>query len=440
MAKKLFDEQLNIFNRHSQADIIIKESGKVELISDKACELLGLPRDQIVSKNISAIIPSWDSIPLPSTKWNEVENIEVEITNSPNSGLYLLNAKALRKSSGKIDEIVCTLRSIKQVLNEANKYIGNKAVFTFDDLVGISTPMKKILKEAKLFALGNSPIMILGEKFTGKKILAEAIHNHSNRHDYGFVKVDLSNLTPDEMDETLWGFTNNHKPYLERISKPGAFEFADGGTIYIKEIGQMPISLQKKLLKTLSTGSVTRLGSSLSTRVDVKVITSNSVDLTTQIEKGEFLLDLFYSLSTASLRVPQLRERKADIPSLLNYFMQIKSLEIGKTPPEIPKKFVFLLKRYEWPMNFKEMREFVEILFNDQGKMFKDFKNERDFKQKHLYLDHLKELDSIVPLDEVEMYHVIKAYRAFNGSISKASRRLGVSRNTLYLKLKKIWD
>lgn len=436
-AKMLLDEQLNIFNKHAQADLIVTGNGTIDLISDKACELLGLTRANILHKKITSIIPSWNDIPIPSSRSKEVNGIEVEIENVPHAGIFLLNAKVLKQSSSVVDEIVCSLRSIKQSLNEANKYIGNRAIFTFDDVQSISAPMKRIMKEAKSIAQTDMHVTIFGERFTGKKIIAEAIHNQSKRADMGFVRVDISNLNDDEMAEAIWGYTGMHKPYKRRVGMPGALEFANGGTLYINEIGKLPLALQDKLLEAIRTQKVKRLGSKSSSIVDVRIIASNSYDLSSQIDRGEFRIDLFYALSESSLRVPPLRDRKQDIPSLLEQFIDCKSKEMGMKAPKIPKKIILILKRYEWPNNFKEMKELAELLIKDQGKMFKTFKNEREFKRNHLYLDYQKEIDSIIPLEEVEKESIIRAYRALNGSISKASRRLGVSRNTLYLKLKK---
>ncbi|PKP39551.1 MAG: hypothetical protein CVT98_01385 [Bacteroidetes bacterium HGW-Bacteroidetes-15] len=435
--KMLQDEQLNIFNSHAHANIVVTGKGVIDLISDKACELLGLKRKDILHQNITTIIPDWKKILLSNSRQMELNNIEVEITNVTNAGAYLLNGRVLRVSSGLVDEMIFNLRSMKQVLSESNKYNGNIATFTFDDINCVSVPMKRIIKDAKSIAHLDSHVILIGEKYTGKRIIAEAIHNQSKRMEFGFVRVNLSNATEDEMEEILWGYTEKHKPYKKWVPKPGAFEFANGGSLYINEIGMLPLRLQDKLLETITTKKTSRLGCKSLTMVDVRIFATNSYDLSAQIDRGDFRIELFYALSGSSLRVPALRERKQDVPALLKETIEIKSLEMGKKAPVIPKKNLLILKRYEWPNNFKEMKEFAELLINDQGKMFKNFKNERDFKRKHLYLDYQKEVESIVPLDEVEMHHIIKAYKALGGSISKTSRKLGVSRNTLYLKLKK---
>ena len=268
----------------------------------------------------------------------------------------------------------------------------------------------------------STAVIIIGEMHTGKETLAQCIHNYSPRENYGFVKVNLTALSEEEMEETLWGYMPNHKQYLKRAPMPGALEFADGGTIYINEIGLLPTHLQEKMLATIKDGRVSRLGSKTSTPVDVRFIVSSTIDLTEKIEQGLFRIDLFYALSSSSLRLPPLRDRRSDIPLLLSHFLEIKSKELKQKAPAIPKKILLILRRYEWPQNIREMKELMEKVVLEQGKMFKSFKNERDFKKRHLYLENLKEVDSIVTLEEHEKKMVIRAYHALNGSISKIGR------------------
>jgi transcriptional regulator with PAS, ATPase and Fis domain len=436
-ATKLKEQQLNFFNRYAQAELIVDRNGYINLASNEACTLFGVEKTNIERKKITQFIPNWDAISHHDSKWVEVENREVFLTNVENSGFYLLNSKAVMRTQNKFDEQICTFRSMRQVLNEANKYIGNTAYVYFEDIIGASVPMKRMTKEAKSIAKTELPVMLLGEKYTGRETLAQAIHNHSKRTNFGFVRVDVSALSTDQLEETLWGYTENHKPHLRRMPKPGAFEFANGGTLYINEIGLLPKPIQDKVFDVIKTQKVGRLGSTRQTTIDVRIICSSSFDLTQKIEANEFRIDLFYTLSTASLRVPPLRERRADIPMLMGNYMAIKSRELGIKAVEIPKKIILILKRYEWPENFKEMIELTERIILDKGQMFKTFKNERDFKKRNLYLEQLKEVESIISIDEHEKELIIRAYNAFNGSISKASRRLGISRNTLYLKLKK---
>lgn len=436
-AAKLIDQQVNLFNRYAHADVIVDKSGKILLVSNEACHMLGISRSEIELKSISKFIPNWAAITYTDGKWAEVENTEVEISHVPNSGLYLLNSKAISRTSNRIEEQVCTIRSLKQVLNETNKYMGNTARVWFDDLLGTSPQLKRVVKEAKAIAQTNLPVMLLGEKHTGRLAIAQAIHNHSSRSDFGFIQVDVNAMSSERLEEVLWGYTESGKANPRKTPKPGAFEFANGGTLYINEIGLLSPSVQDKIFEVIQSGKVSRLGSPIKTSVDVRVICTSSIDLSQKIEAGEFRIDLFYALSSASLRITPLRERRPDIPLLLNHYLAIKAKELDMKKLEIPKKIMLILRRYEWPENFKELVELSQRIILDKGNMFKTFKNERDFKRRNLYLEQLKEVESVTSLEEHEKELIVKAYHAFDGSISKASRRLGISRNTLYLKLKK---
>lgn len=429
--------QLNQLNMYAQPNFVVNAKGIIKIISDEACNILGIERDNVIGKKISKFIPEWQSITTNNGKWIEVEHKEVLLQNASSSGLYLLNTKAIMRTQNKFDEQICTLRNMRYVLNEANKYIGNTAHVEFNDIMGISVTMKRLIKEAKAIAKNDNAVMLIGEKHTGRESLAQAIHNASQRDAYGFVRVNVSNLSPEELEETLWGYNENFRPHLHRIPKPGAFEFANGGTLYISNIGLMPPSTQEKMLEVIKTNKVTRLGSTQQTTVDVRIICSNSFDLSSKIERKEFKIDLFYSLSTSSVRMPPLRERRADIPMLINHYIALKSEELNLKPVNIPRKIVLIFRRYEWPDNFKEMIELSERIIKDKGQMFKSFKNERDFKSKNLYLNQLKEIENLASLEENEKELIVKAYNAYKGSISKTSRRLGISRNTLYLKLRK---
>lgn len=436
-AAKLIDQQVNLFNRYAHADVIVDKSGKILLVSNEACLMLGISRSEIEQKSITKFIPSWAAITYTDGKWAEVENTEVEISLVPNSGLYLLNSKAISRTSNRIEEQVCTIRSLKQVLNETNRYMGNTARVWFDDLLGTSPQLKRVVKEAKAIAQTNLPVMLLGEKHTGRLAIAQAIHNHSSRSDFGFIQVNVNAMSSEKLEKVLWGYTESGKANPRKTPKPGAFEFANGGTLYINEIGLLSPSVQDKIFDVIQSGKVSRQGSPIKTSIDVRVICTSSIDLSQKIEAGEFRIDLFYALSSASLRIPPLRERRPDIPLLLNHYLAIKAKELDMKKLEIPKKIMLILRRYEWPGNFKELVELSQRIILDKGNMFKTFKNERDFKRRNLYLEQLKEVESVTSLEEHEKELIVKAYHAFDGSISKASRRLGISRNTLYLKLKK---
>ncbi len=429
--------QLNQLNMYAQPNFVVNAKGIIKVISDEACNILGSDRENIIGKKISKFIPEWQNITTKDGKWIEVEHKEVLLQNASSSGLFLLKTKAIMRTQNKFDEQICSLQNMRHVLNEANKYIGNTAHVQLNDIMGISVTIKRLIKEAKAIAKTDNAVMLIGEKHTGCESIAQAIHNASARITYGFVKVNVANLSPEELEETLWGYHENFRPHLHRIPKPGAFEFANGGTLYISNIGLMPISTQEKVFEAIKTKKVTRLGSAQQITVDVRIMCSNPFDLSDKIERKEFKIDLFYSLSTSSVRMPALRERRADIPLLINHYITLKSEELGLNPVNIPRKIVLILRRYEWPGNFKEMIELSERIIRDKGRMFKTFKNERDFKSKNLYLDQLKEIENLASLEENEKELIVKAYKAYKGSISKTSRRLGISRNTLYLKLRK---
>ncbi|MFO8021415.1 MAG: sigma 54-interacting transcriptional regulator [Perlabentimonas sp.] len=435
--KRIKNFQLSFFTKQLQANIIVDGAGKILLANDSACSLFEVEREELESKSIKKYIKEWDDLSQLSTKRQEVVNVEVSFDNAASEGEYLLSLKVIKFLSGRVDEISCTITSAKDVIAQANRYFGNVAAKSFNSIVAVSPILKRLVKEAKAFANNSEPLLILGERYTGKHTFAQAIHNEGNSYSHSFVRLDLSNLTAQQIDEELWGYTKTYKPYLNRPAKPGAFEFAHGGTLFINEISLLNNSNQAKLLDVIKSSKVHRLGANKPTEVNVRIIAASTCSLESKITNGEFSKDLFYALSKNSLRLPPLRERRLDIPPLLKHFMSIISQKLGRKPFEIPKKFILILKRYEWPNNFQEMKELLEIIIRTKGEMFKNFKNERRFKTKHLYLDKQRALEHIIPVDEHEKMLIEDAYNVMEGSISSMSRRLGVSRNTLYLKLKR---
>ncbi|MFP4556844.1 MAG: sigma 54-interacting transcriptional regulator [Bacteroidales bacterium] len=431
------DFQISFFTKHLQPSIITDGSGRILLVNDAACSLLGVEREQLESKSITRYINEWPDLPQLSTKRQEVINQEVTLQNVKNNGTFLLSLKVIKYLSGKVDEICCTLTSVNTVISQANRYFGNEASKTFNHIIAVSPRIKQLVKEARAAASNTDPLLILGEPNTGKHTFAQAVHNDCPYCNSSFVRVDLAKLSPEMIDQVLWGYTKDYKPYLNLSPKLGVFELANGGTLYINEICLLSDVNQQKLLNLLKSSQVYRLGADQPIDVNVRLVFANTINLEAKVANKEFSKELFYALSKNSLRMPPLKERRADIPQLLNHFKNIISKEVGMPAPEIPKKFVLILKRYEWPNNFQEMKDLLEIIIRSKGKMFQNFKNERRFKKQHLYLDKQRALERIIPLDDHERMLIEDAYNVMEGSISSMSRRLKVSRNTLYLKLKR---
>ncbi|WP_144289730.1 sigma 54-interacting transcriptional regulator, partial [Clostridium autoethanogenum] len=212
----------------------------------------------------------------------------------------------------------------------------------------------------------------------------------------------------------------------------GKFELADGGTIMLDEIGEMPLDMQTKLLRVVQEGVITRIGSSKSIPVDVRIIAVTNRDLKKEVEAGRFRKDLYYRLNVLPLFLPPLRERKKDIPLLIQYFVKNIAQKLNKKEPAILKEYLKKMINYNWPGNIRELENLVELITNT-GSIPADYFTEENYNNEVL----VDISDDCLKLDYVEKEHVIKVLKKFEGNITHSAAALGIRRNTLYSKIKK---
>ena len=225
--------------------------------------------------------------------------------------------------------------------------------------LGQSQAVLNILEQVEKVARTDSSVLILGETGTGKDLLAHEIHRLSSRKDKTMIRVNCASLPASLVESELFG--REKGAYTGAVStQPGRFEIADGGSLFLDEIGEMPLELQAKLLRVLQDGCFERLGSTRTISVDVRVIAATNRDLVEEIRKGKFRQDLYYRLSVFPISIPPLRERVEDIQELVFKFVKEFSKTMGKEIKEIPKKTIEMLQQYEWPGNVRELRNVIE--------------------------------------------------------------------------------
>jgi formate hydrogenlyase transcriptional activator len=260
----------------------------------------------------------------------------------------------LRKALDEVDEL-------KRRLQAENVYLRDeiKLVHNFDNIVGRSQGIRRMLEAVEQVADTDATVLILGETGTGKELVARALHSSSLRKDKPLIKVDCASLTPTLIESELFGhekgsFTGADRP------RPGRFELAEGGTIFLDEIGELPLDLQVKLLRVLQDGEFERLGSSETSCVDVRVLAATNRDLRVAVSDGRFREDLYYRLNVFPVTCPALREREGDIPILVRHFVATSSVRIGREISEIPSSVISSLQRYHWPGNVRELANIIE--------------------------------------------------------------------------------
>ncbi|MDB5296000.1 MAG: Response regulator of zinc sigma-54-dependent two-component system [Phycisphaerales bacterium] len=250
------------------------------------------------------------------------------------------------------------LRKQNQVLQEQlNEVSGDRG--GFEAIIGTSRAMQDVIRTARQVAASDIPVLVLGESGTGKELIARAIHSSSKRRKGRLVAMNSAGFAPTILEDELFGHVKGAFTDA-RTDREGRFEHADGGTLFLDEIGDMPADMQAKLLRTLETGEVVRLGANDPIKVDVRLISATHRNMEQMTADRQFREDLYYRINGISIRIPPLRERREDIPLLMHYFMQLSADKLGKAVEGIEPEAQQLLMSYGWPGNVRQLRRAVE--------------------------------------------------------------------------------
>lgn len=336
----------------------------------------------------------------------------------------------------KLQNALDEVQHLKNRLQDENTYLQDeiRIVHNFEHIITRCEALKKVLRNVEQVAATDATVLILGESGTGKELLARAVHNISVRGKRPLVKVNCSALPVNLIESELFGHEKG--AFTGAIArKIGRFELANGGTIFLDEIGDLPLELQVKLLRVLQEGEFERLGSSVTHKVDVRIIAATNRDLHTEIEQGRFREDLFYRLNVFPIVIPPLRERKEDIPLLIKHFVKKYCRKIGKPVANIPQSFVDKLQAYNWPGNVRELENIIEraVIVSPGEKLVLG-----DWLPKNNGQNGNSQLSS---LDENERNHIIKALEKTGWRISGekgAAKLLQINAKTLESRMKKL--
>ena len=304
----------------------------------------------------------------------------------------------------------------------------------FAPIVTRSEKMLRLLKEAELHAASDVPVLITGESGTGKELLAKAIHRSSPRASFPFTSINMASLTGSLFDAEFFGHTKGAFTGAEK-DRAGYLESTHRGTLFMDEIGDLPLDFQGKLLRALQEGEIIKLGTSTARKVDVRFIAATNADLDKLLAKGQFRKDLYYRLKGAWLSVLPLRERREDIPVLINVFLREFRGEL--TGHDIEEDALEILMGYDYPGNVRELRSIIQSSGN--------LAQQRPIAARHLpeYIRKLRPKPAapaagggpIVPLAEVERVHILKAYEETTRNKLRTAKLLGIGLNTLRRKL-----
>ena len=351
----------------------------------------------------------------------------------------------VEKRTADLQEALTEIQQLKDQLQAENIYLREeiRLEHNFDNIIGQSGRLKEVLFNVEQVAPTDTTVLILGETGTGKELIARAIHNTSPRKDRPLVKVNCAALPAYLIESELFGHEKG--AFTGATTKQiGRFELANGATIFLDELGELPLELQAKLLRVLQDGEFERLGSPRTIKVDVRVIAATNRDLETEVRTGRFRQDLYYRLSVYPLSVPPLGERPDDIPLLVQAFVQKFNKKLGKQIETIPQNTMDVLQRYTWPGNVRELENVIEraiVLTTNQFIDLADFP-QNIIENKGVKVDSQEQSieHSESFMKSIETYEkklIFNALMETRGNMTKAAQRLGMKRTTLRYKMEK---
>jgi len=325
------------------------------------------------------------------------------------------------------------VRALRDENRKLREELGHR--YQFDNIVGRSPAMREIFATIERVAPTRATVLLAGESGVGKDLIARAIHHHSPRASRPFVKINCTALPENLMESELFGYEKGAFTGAN-ITKPGKFEQADTGTVFLDEIGDVPGSVQVKLLRILQEREFERLGSNKTRHIDVRVLAATNVDLRAALEQGTFREDLYYRLNVLPIDIPPLRERKEDIPFLAEHFVKKLAKDLGSPAQSISEKAIERLAQYHWPGNVRELENVIErslVLCSGPVLEAEDIKLDIVPRARAAAADSF--LPEGVSLDEHEQMLIREALKRANGNKSQAARLLGLTRNALRYRL-----
>jgi len=429
--------------------VVVDKNGIITMINQAYGDFLGIEPRNAVGRPATDIIPNTRMHLVVQSRKAEIgevqrigdNNVVVtripivkdgEITGAVGKVLFK-DVKDLRTMANKLNQLQSELEYYKE---ELHKTYGGK--YTIESIISRSEKMEWLKSIAAKAAKGHSTVLILGESGTGKELFAHAIHQASPRKNGPFIKVNCAAIPEPLLESELFGYEDGAFTGARKGGKPGKFELADGGSIFLDEIGDMTMAMQVKLLRVLQEKEVERLGGTNTSTVDVRVITATNKELEQLVKQGKFRPDLYYRLNIISLSLPPLRERYEDIPLLCNVLLQKISNTINTSIKGISPAVMKLFTEYSWPGNVRELENVLERSVN--------LMDDEEF----IMLEHLpptiKKTYKVIEETAADIYSVLenaerqaicKALEAMEGNKSKAAQLLGLHRSGFYKRLKK---
>ena len=449
IATKLIEErktsEINLLARELEAllDSIdtgvlsVDIQGNVLHYNSKAMKIFGINNGD---ENINYIEKLLDNFELKNIIQNkkQIRNKQFYYKINGNNFKGIYNANPIFVE-GTVIGFVITFSKINEIIKVVNEVTGVNLEITFDDIIGDSASINLVKNFALKAAKSSSTILIQGESGTGKELFARAIHFSSDRRKYPFIPINCAAIPENLLESELFGYEEGAFTGAKKGGKTGKFELANKGTIFLDEIGDMPLHLQTKLLRVLQGNLIERIGGKGFVNIDVRIISATHKKLDDMVNDGEFREDLYYRLNVIPLYIPPLRERKEDIEVLVGEFINKFNCKLNKNILKIDHQVINTFMQYKWPGNVRELENTIEYSVN---MAVSDSITINDLPKRIGVVDYGASLNSselIIPIKDLEKNEIKKAIKRFGKdkrAMEKIAEALGISRATIYRKIK----
>lgn len=424
-----------VIELHNYGLLFTDEDGRITQINALATNLLNIKdatKDTILGNHISEYAPLNN---LNIKQLLKDDGKEHEFNLESFMGTLHCSAALLPLRDGHSHEIAITIRKAEHIHRMINRIVGSSARFTWDDIVGESPSIREVKRLARVAAPYPSNVLLHGESGTGKELFAQAIHNASDRAGTPFIAINCGALPRSLIESELFGYEGGSFTNSKREGQAGKFELANGGTIFLDEIGDMPFDVQANLLRVLQTREIVRIGGRKSIQINVRIISATNKNLEDSIVNNTFREDLYYRLNVFAINIPPLRDREGDIRLLSDHMLLKYATSFNKPVRGFRDDTYDALTRYTWPGNLRELENTIErAVLVCQGEMIAP----TDLPTGFLVRQSQRIMPTAVVTASKSEENLIRAAISLHkGNIRRISQELGLSRSTLYRKLKK---
>lgn len=439
-----------ILKMTSDGFIITDTEGNVREINKQYADFFGKSRSEIIGKSILNIIPNSKMIDIVKHKFSEEDAVHKYIDGEAKGNSVIVSRSYVEDEDGNVVAGVAqvkfkvqTLAVAKKLMNEYEELEYYREEFQnqnrVDNIIGSDTKFCEIVKECLKVAKTDIPVLLTGETGTGKEVMAKALHTNSLRYDKPFVSINCAAIPFELLESELFGYMDGAFTGAKRGGKKGKFQLANGGTIFLDEIGDMPSSMQAKLLRVLQEKEIEPLGSEKSILLDVRVVAATRQDLEAKMKDGSFREDLYYRLSVFNIHIPPLRERGGDSLELAEFFLDELNHKY-KTYKTFSKAVKAYFLKYQWPGNVREVNNVVQSAYAISTENIIDINDipARMLQQEKPAINLDKNKKSLGQMvDDYEKEVILELLKKHKGNCLEAAKEAGIHKSNFYRKLQK---